>query len=81
MGNNLRKLRTERDWTHEQAAEAMGVSRSQFIKLERGERQLTAEYIRRAAEAFNVLEKDVFSTTLTAPLVGYVAAGSEAHFF
>lgn len=81
MGNNLRKLRMARDWTHEQAAEALGVSRSQFIKLERGERQLTADYIRRAAEAFNVLEKDVFSNTLTAPLVGYVAAGSEAHFF
>ena len=49
MGNNLKKLRIEHGWTHDQAASAVGVSRSQFIKLERGERRLTADYIAQAA--------------------------------
>lgn len=54
MGNALRELRTERSWTHEQAAEAMGISRGQFIKLERGERGLTERTIGLAAKAFQV---------------------------
>lgn len=41
------------------AAEAMGVSRGQYIKLERGERRLTVEYINRAAKAFGVRSSDI----------------------
>lgn len=59
----------------------MGVSRGQFIKLERGERRLTTDYITMAARAFNVSESDVFSEAEPIPLVGYVGAGAEAVFF
>lgn len=45
MGNALKRLRLNRGWTHEEAAESMGLSRSQFIKLERGERGLTQRTI------------------------------------
>jgi transcriptional regulator with XRE-family HTH domain len=81
VGNNLKKLRTLRNLTHEEAAERMGVSRGQFIKLERGERRLTADYIARAAQAFAVSESDVFTERRTVPLVGYVGAGALAHLF
>src|SRR6478736_1643553 len=54
MGNSLRALRTEKGWTHDQAAAEMGVSRGQFIKLERGERGLTERTIALAAKAFGV---------------------------
>lgn len=54
MGNGLRELREERGWTHEEAAQAVGVSRSHFIKLERSERGLTEHTISRAARAFSV---------------------------
>ncbi|XYD11553.1 helix-turn-helix transcriptional regulator [Methylobacterium sp. NMS12] len=54
MGNSLRALRTKRGWTHDQAASEMGVSRGQFIKLERGERGLTERTIALAAKAFGV---------------------------
>lgn len=59
MGNKLKSLRKARSWTHDQAAEAMGMSRSGFIKLERGERRLTLDYISRAAKAFDVRPADV----------------------
>ncbi|QDI83738.1 LexA family transcriptional regulator [Methylorubrum populi] len=59
MGNTLRELRLERGWTHEEAAAAMGVSRGQFIKLERGERGLTERTIALAARAFAVLPSRV----------------------
>lgn len=81
MGNNLKKLRTSRDWTHEKAATEMGVSRSQFIKLERGERRLTSDYIHSAAIAFGVPEAEVIAERATVPLVGYVGAGAEAHYY
>lgn len=84
MGNGLKQLRQARGWTHEQAAEAMGVSRGQFIKLERGERRLTADYIRLAADAFGTSELEVLSTLgtpRTVRLVGKVGAGAEVHLF
>ena len=54
MGNNLKELRKSKRWTHDQAAEAMGISRGSFIKLERGERKLTEATISTAAKAFGV---------------------------
>lgn len=81
MGNGLKRLRQARGWTHEQAAEAMGISRGQLIKLERGERRLTAEYIRLAAEAFGTSELEVLGTPRAVRLVGKVGAGAEVHLF
>jgi transcriptional regulator with XRE-family HTH domain len=81
MGNNLRRLRAERAWTHEKAAAEMGISRGQFIKLERGERKLTERTIALAAKAFEVGEADVIAVRGSVPLVGYVGAGAEAHFY
>jgi transcriptional regulator with XRE-family HTH domain len=54
MGNNLKALRLSRGWTHDEAAEAMGISRGSFIKLERGERKLKEGTITTAAKAFGV---------------------------
>ena len=59
----------------------MGVSRGQFIKLERGERRLTSDYILSAAKAFGVSEAEVISEKGTVPLVGYVGAGAVAHYY
>lgn len=77
MGNKLKELRASKGWTHDQAASAMGVSRGQFIKLERGERRLTVEYINQAARAFGVRPADVFDepAIVTVPLKGYIGAG------
>lgn len=82
MGNALKSLREVRGWTHEEAAQAMGVSRGGYIKLERGERRLTTETIKRAASAFGVSQSTIISAEdVTVPVVGYVGAGSAAHFF
>jgi len=80
MGNRLKELREEAGWTHDQAAQAMGVSRSQFIKLERGERRLTADYISLASKAFGVQPSAILEE-LTVPLLGYVGAGAAAHYY
>lgn len=54
MGNSLKTLRLAKGWTHDQAASEMGISRGQFIKLERGERKLTERTIALAIKAFGV---------------------------
>jgi len=59
MANALKKLRAARGWTHDLAAERMGISRGQFIKLERGERGLTERTIALAAKAFGVPPAEV----------------------
>jgi len=57
----------------------MGVSRSQFIKLERGERRLNVDYINQAAKAFGVRPSDVIDDMDDAaiPLMGFIGAGAE----
>jgi len=79
MGNNLRKLRESKGWTQNEAADAMGYSKGGYLKLERSERKLNVAIIERAAEVFNVSQSDVF--TEEAPLVGYVGAGAETHYY
>lgn len=59
MNNRLKKLRTAARLTQDEAAAAMGVSRGQYIKLERGERRLTSDYIAMAAKAFHVPQSAV----------------------
>lgn len=54
MANNLRALREAKGFTQEGLAAEMGTTRSQLIKLERGERQLTPKWIERAAAALGV---------------------------
>ncbi|NVP56063.1 XRE family transcriptional regulator [Mycoplana rhizolycopersici] len=79
MGNNLKNLRIQSNLTQEEAADEVGVSKSQYVKLERGERRLTADYIGRLAKAFGVRPADILegSTPDTVPLMGYIGAGAE----
>lgn len=81
VGNRLRELRLKMGWTHDEAATAMGVSRGQYIKLERGERRLNTNYIERAAKAFRVPEAVVIDAGAVVPVVGYVGAGALAHYY
>jgi repressor LexA len=75
MGNNLKRLRELKGWTHEEAAEAMGISRGAFIKLERGERKLNEDSISTAADAFGVTREVVLAEKTPIRVVGRVGAG------
>jgi transcriptional regulator with XRE-family HTH domain len=81
MGNNLKKLRAGAGWTQEKTAREMGVSFGQYVKLERGDRRLTADYIAQAAQAFGVSRADIIEERTTVPVMGYVGAGAAAHYY
>jgi transcriptional regulator with XRE-family HTH domain len=63
MASSLKALRELRGWTHDDAADAMGISRGGYIKLERGERRLNERTIAIAARAFGVSPKVILGDT------------------
>lgn len=54
MQNNLRKIRESLGLSQDVAAKRLGTTRSQYVKLERGERRLSDVWIERAASGFEV---------------------------
>ena len=86
MGNALKKLREDRGWTAEATAEKFGLSRSGYVKLERGERRLSDRYITTATKVFGVPANEILSeSTLGAAVArstdapvfgGFVQAGA-----
>lgn len=81
MGNNLKKIREDRGLTLLQMAGHMGVSRSHYIKFERGERGIDVKYIQNLAEALKMPQGEIIEEKDPIPIVGYVGASSEAVFF
>lgn len=69
MTNNLRLLRLKAKLSQDALAKRMGTTRSQFVKLERGERRLTDQWITRAAQALGV-QPSALIERATVPLLG-----------
>ena len=81
MSNGLKSLREAKGWSQAQAAESFGYSYEGYKKIEAGKRRLTAEVIQRACEIYDVSETAVMGRSETVPLVGFVGAGNEAHYY
>ena len=79
MPNALRKLRETKGMSQDALATAMGTTRSQYVKLERGERRLSQGWIERAAAALGVPPAAILGETQTVPLVGLIGAGGAVH--
>lgn len=90
MSEKLKKARQAKGLTIDQAAELMGISRSQYHKLELGERQFREKYVVLAAQAFGVDPAELIDSATplnqllettrphvgkALPFAGYVAAG------
>ncbi|WP_238240986.1 helix-turn-helix domain-containing protein [Methylobacterium isbiliense] len=81
MGNNLKTLRERKGWTVEDAASAMGLSKSGYEKIENGSRRLTLERIARAAQIYQVPQSDVINDRTNTGVVGEVVRGGRVRFF
>lgn len=81
MGNRLKTIREGRRMTQEQAAEALNLSKSGYIKLERGERKLSTDFLDRFARVFDVpiteLVAQVVDIGENVPIVGLAGAGPD----
>lgn len=54
VGDNIRKLRLEREWTQEELADRLGVSRSAMGNYEREQREPGIDLLIKLADTFNV---------------------------
>lgn len=61
--NRIRELRMEAGLSQQALGDAVGVSKVTISDLERGEMQLTVDYMRRLAKALDVEPADLLSRT------------------
>lgn len=54
INDSIRELREKNDWTQEQLADRIGMSKNGYAKLERGESQITFERLKQIANAFEL---------------------------
>jgi transcriptional regulator with XRE-family HTH domain len=59
VGRNLRRLRKEQGFSQEAFAERMGVHRTYFSSVERGERNLTLQTLEKIADYLGVDPRDL----------------------
>ena len=62
IGENIKRLRRERDITQEQLAEAIDVSQRTLSGIEIGENFVTAETLDKIIKALNTTSEDLFAT-------------------
>jgi phage repressor protein C with HTH and peptisase S24 domain len=79
MKNRMRYLRQKAGLTLEEVAEAAGTSNQMIGMLERGQRNLTTNWMERIAPVLGVSPADLMELPRTVPVVGYVGAGAEIY--
>lgn len=60
IGERIRNLRKERNWTQEELAYRANIHRSHLGEIERGETNVTVESIAKIASAFEITLEDIF---------------------
>lgn len=61
VGNNIRRLRTEKDWSQEELADQTGLHRTYISGIERGVRNPTVTIIAKMAEKLGVEPSEILS--------------------
>lgn len=77
MENNLKKLRRAQHLTQHALAHMIGTTRSQYVKLERGERRLSDVWIEKISNALEITPGALIDSSFNrkAPVVGYIGGG------
>lgn len=78
MKNAIRKFREKAGLTRPELAEKIGTSVSQLVKLERGERRITIDWMERIAPALGIAVTDLLEARMV-PVIGKVGAGAQIH--
>lgn len=84
MGNRLKEIRKNARLTQEALAEAIGSTRSQIVKLERGERRLSAPWLEKLAPVLKVSQGEILGDILPRPkpelaLLGCLTGNGSIH--
>ena len=82
FAQNLRRARKARGWTMQKLADEAGTSQAYVSQLETGRRIMPpGPMLERLAHALQIPAAELLREDVTVPIVGYVAAGAEAHYY
>jgi transcriptional regulator with XRE-family HTH domain len=80
--NRIREWRKAKGLTLEQLSEMTSISTSFLSRMESGKRRVSLDYAKAIASALGISTGDISTDEpQTVPLVGYVGAGAEAHYY
>ena len=82
FAQNLRRARKARGWTMQKLADEAGTSQAYVSQLETGRRIMPpGPMLERLAAALQIPAAELLREDVTVQVVGYVAAGAEAHYY
>ena len=76
LGKRIKALRTAKNFTQEQIADQIGVSRQKYARIESGVNNITLEILSKISKVLEVQVGDITKVLDEAPMVAY-RAGTE----
>lgn len=71
LGSRIKALRTAKNYTQEQVAERLGISRQKYARVENGSNSITWDILRKIAEILDVTVGDITRVLDEEPVVAY----------
>ena len=82
FSQNLKRARKGRGWTLQRLADEAGTSQAYLSQLETGRRIMPpGPMLERLAHALQIPAAELLREDASVPVVGYVGAGAEAHYY
>ena len=78
LGGRIKALRTAKNYTQEQVAEQLGISRQKYARIENGSNSITFDILTKVAEILDVTVGDITRILDEEPAVAYRAGSNEA---
>ena len=71
LGGRIKALRMARNYTQEQVAEYLGISRQKYARIENGSNSITLDILSKVAEMLDVTVSDITKVLDEEPVVAY----------
>ena len=71
LGARIKELRTAKNYTQEQIAERLGISRQKYARIENGANSITLDILSRIADVLDVAVGDITRVLDEEPAVAY----------
>ncbi len=78
LGERIRELRKAENYTQEQVAGQLGISRQKYARIEKGINNITLDILTKIAEVLNVTVSDITKVLDKEPIVEYRAGEDNA---
>lgn len=73
LGGRIKDLRLAKDYTQEQIAQRLGISRQKYARIENGTNSITLELLSKIAEMLDVTVGDITKVLDEEPMIAYRA--------